>query len=278
MFGLNKFMLCLCVLISSKALYGLETYPSHDKFIVTPIPKCGTHLMVKCLKLMTDKNVIDVLNHSDEGFLQSLEYAEANNAILKCYQFSERKAFLLKNSGYKNIFVCRDPRDACISLIMYMDKLKGKGTKRDFFHVSDNWDLLSFDSKLYAVITGKKCQPYLKEWYEHLANWTKYSNTLVVKFEDLLGQPGGGTNTLQLETLKKIVAFTNMSISLEEIQNVASQLYSPTSDPQVKKGRAFRPGSIGNWKSFFNKKHIKAFKKRYNHILIKFGYEKSARW
>jgi len=248
----------------------------HDDFILTPIPKAGTHLIMRTVHLMTGKGVIGVVGGTKEDFLKSLEIAKQQNAILKCHHYSGDFTSAISKLGYKNVFVCRDPRDACVSLVVYLDKMNGK--KRDFFTVPDEWDTLSFDDKLYAVIVGNNCSSYMKTWFERLANWSKHPGSLVVRFEDLVGENGGGSNQVQLQTLIDIAAYTNMNIRLEELEKIADDLYKPTSQECAYEGITYTPGQIGNWRLFFNKKNKQLFKKAFNHLLVQFGYEANTNW
>lgn len=268
-------MVLSTIFITSNA-FAQNRATTHDDFILTPIPKAGTHLIMKCINLMTGKGVVGLVGGTVEDFVQSLNIAKQKNAILKCHHYSGNFASTLYQLRYKNIFMCRDPRDACVSLVIYMDTMTGK--VRDFFTVPDQWDDLSFDEKLYAVITGKNCLSYLKVWYERLTPWSRYPGTLVVRFEDLVGANGRGDDIAQQQTLVDIAAYTHMNISFNSIQKIAKILYNPTSKPKIHNGITYIPGQIGNWKRFFNKKNKRAFKKSFNHLLIQFGYEKDSNW
>lgn len=263
------------IFITSNA-FAQDKVIVHNDFILTPIPKAGTHLIMRCINLMTGKGIVGLIGGTKEDFVKSLNIAKQNNAILKCHHYSGDFASTLYKLNYKNIFVCRDPRDACVSLVVYMDTMTGK--VRDFFVVPDEWDLLSFDEKLYAVITGKDCLSYLKTWYEGLTSWSQYPGTLIVRFEDLVGANGGGDDIVQQQTLVNIATYTDMNIGFNEIQNVAKILYNPTSTPRLHNGIMFIPGQIGNWKAFFNEENKRAFKESFNHLLIQFGYEKNSNW
>ncbi|MEX1012615.1 MAG: sulfotransferase domain-containing protein, partial [Waddliaceae bacterium] len=258
--------------------YGLEKETLHSNFILTPIPKCGTHLLMRCINLMTNKGIVGLVGGTTEEFIKSLKIAKQKNAILKCHHYSGNFASSLYKLGYKNIFQCRDPRDACVSFVFYMDKWKNGEKTRDFFTVPDDWDSLTFDEKLYAVIVGKNCKSYLKNWYSRLLPWSEYPRTLIVKFEDLIGSQGGGNDDVQLQTIMDIASFTNMDISEDEITQVAIELYRTSGVQKEYNGMLFTPGQIGNWKIFFNDENKRAFKKSYNHLLTQFGYEQNAEW
>lgn len=269
-------LFCLFCFFSSGNLYPANKKVTHDDFILNTIPKAGTHLMMKCIHEMTGKGIVGLTGGTKQKFIESLHIAKEKNAILKCHHYSGSFLSVLYSLGYKNIFMIRDPRDACVSFVKYMDSQTGK--RRDFFNVPDDWDEMSFDEKLYTSIVGKNCESYVKHWYERLTPWSKYPGTLVVKFEDLVGANGGGDDFAQLQTIINIAVYTNMNITHNRIEQIAKNLYSPTLSEAVYNGIPYTPGQIGNWKLFFSDENKAAFKKRFNHLLIQFGYESSSNW
>jgi sulfotransferase 6B1 len=266
--------LCAVLLVTDAAVANAGM--KHDDFILTPIPKAGTHLLMRCIHLMTNKSVTGLQGRAPE---ESLDFAKQENKILKYHHFNRNLAKIMQERGYKNIFLCRDPRDACISLIFYLDRWKGtQKTKRDVFVVPENWDQLSFDDKLHELIAGKSRQSYIKTWYKPLVQWSMKPDTLIVKFEDLVGGKGGGSDEAQRQTLTNIANFIHLDIDSARIEAIAQMLYKPTSKPEMYKGVTYVPGQVGNWKRYFNEEHKRIFKMMYNPLLIRFGYEKNWNW
>ncbi len=252
------------------------SFPQHDRFIITSIPKCGTHLIMQCMSLLTGKPIVDAKVATKREFRQSLLDAETNNTIIKCYHYSNSFPPVLQGLGYKTIFMCRDPRDACVSLVFYLDTLQGK--KRDFFVIPDDWDILSFEEKLYRLITGENCTSYMQRWYKRLTPWAKYSQSLLVRFEDLIGSEGGGDNVLQRKTIRRIANHLHIHLSNKELEHVAKHLYKANKKPRKEYGKPFIPGQIGNWKIFFSNRNKKIFKEKFSPLLIELGYEKNNQW
>jgi hypothetical protein len=247
-----------------------------DDFIVTPIPKCGTNLIHRAICLLTGKQVMQMTGGGTNDLIDSLQIAKKHDSVITIHHYSDYFCPELKKRNYKNIFFCRDPRDACVSLVVYLDTKQGE--IRDFFVVPDNWDILSFDEKLYCVIVGKNCDSYLGFWYERLSQWAAYPGTLIIRFEDLVGSKGGGKDILQKQSLMAIASYLNLVYYAELVDEVSKILYNPETKVTVYDGRKFIPGKIGSWKTFFNKKNRAAFKKHYNHLLVKFQYENNLNW
>lgn len=224
-----------------------------EKFVITPIPKCGSHLLMKCIYRLTKQKALDLGDGSKEGFKQALDYSASKNCILKVHLYSGDFAYALGCKGYKNIFMYRDPRDACVSLVRYLEIMQGN--RRDFMWVCDEWDSLSFDERLLSVMTGSHSTNYMKDWYERLINWMHYPDTLMVRYEDLIGSSGGGNAALQRETLRDIADFIGAEYS-----------------PEMVVGLHNGNDRIGAWKDYFNEEHIQTFEELYSHILYLFDY------
>lgn len=240
----------LFLVMCCTSCYGIE------KFVITPIPKCGSHLLMKCIKRLTGREVIGFGDGTLEDFKTHMVYAENNNGVMKIHFYSGDFASTLGKNGYKNIFMCRDPRDACVSLVFYLDSMKGN--KRDFMWVCDEWDSLTFDEKLTSVIIGSFSVSYMEVWYERMIRWSTYPNTLIVRYEDLVGPYAGGTQFMQHKTIREIA--NHIGVPYKE------DIFLDVHYPRV---------SLNYWKRFFTNEHEEILEARYGHILKKFGYDAS---
>ncbi len=260
----------------------------HDDFVLNAIPKCGTHLIMTCIYFMINKQV-------DEGFdyVQEAQYTKERAA---CYL-----AFLnsLKNLPYihkthvpyfpameetleqakmKALFFIRDPRDAIVSLVFYMEKMSGN--QRDFMFINSSlYDGLSLNKKINAVMTGSCCTNYLDLYYKSLIGWTRSSCSLTTKFEDLIGPRGGGTLEKQLQVIEQISNYLNIKLSDEEKMAIAEYTNS-FAIPKIQNSlnSKYVQGQIGNWTAFFNESNKNLFKKLFGKELIELGYEKDNEW
>jgi len=98
---------------------------------------------------------------------------------------------------------------------------------------------------------------------------------LIVRFENLVGEEGGGSRKLQLEEIYKIASYIGVKLFRKEALYLADHLFG-TDEKQH--GQTFRKGQIGSWKKQFSEPHKKRFKELYNAYLIEYGYEVSDDW
>jgi len=257
-----------------------------DKQIISiSIPKCGTHLLLKCIQLLTGRDFINwtpaISEATNENFqlinfykvsmnaLQALTNLD-NSLFLKTHLFySEEYAAYLSNEKFIKFFIYRDPRDMAVSFAFFMPKLK------------DEWPLaqsMSFDDLLLDIITeGKVFYNFhppviggVAELYNAYLPWLKIPNILIMRFEDLVGPLGEGSERAQFNTIKKIAKHLGQHLSNKKIRDIAKEVFGNS--------YSFREGKIGSWKKYFKPEHIKAFKEVAGQTLIEWGYEKDLNW
>ncbi len=168
----------------------------------------------------------------------------------------------------------RDPRDQLISLAS--TSLKDP-LNRD----------QSLEETLLDLLTGtERKKPWetrhgacdlvwsigIVEFFNDFLRWTKEPNFLVVRFENLIGEEGGGTKEAQIKEIRKIVAHLGVTVSEERIQYVVDNLYGQT--------RTFKKGQARSFERYFTPKVKQAFKKVPGacQLLIDLGYENDSNW
>jgi hypothetical protein len=269
-------------------LFCAITKPNYldDKQIVPiSILKCGTHLLLKCINLLTKRDFVvwtpqasiaakekfTVLNFYKMSIEALKELTNLpQNLFLKTHLFySDEYAAHLANEKFIKFFVYRDPRDMVVSLAFFVLKQKKE------------WPMaqaMSFDDRLLDIITEGKMfyQTHppvsngIAELYGSYFNWLKMPNMLSIRFEDLVGPKGGGTVEAQRKTIRKIVEHLGLNLSEAEIEAVSNKIFGGTF--------SFREGKIGSWKKYFKPIHIEAFKAHAGQTLIDWGYEKDLNW
>ena len=171
----------------------------------------------------------------------------------------------------KSVFVIRDPRDALVSLVFYLELLRNN--KRDFFWVnSEIYNSLSFDEKLAALMTGSCCTNYLEAFYKPIMKWCRSSCSLTIKFEDLIGPTGGGTKKKQFEAIKAIASYLNVTLSDEEVVAIGKYCVDPEKI-QNTFGLSYKKSQTGSWKLYFNEANLELFHQVFSdEELIECGY------
>lgn len=226
--------------------------------LIISIPKCGTHLLQKCISLINKDKKLCRYTHQRYYPNQKL-----NNTI--------------------NFFIIRDPRDQLISLIYHVliriDWYKDDPKMKQELHSLWDYENLSFSDKIYKLINEGASyyniysSPGIKginEFYKTYLGWKTQKDICFIKFENLVGPNGGGNLAAQLSEIKKISKHLNIAITDLEVSQIAKKLFGDA--------HTFRKGKIGSWKEHFTSEHKKAFKKNAGNLLIELDYEKDLKW
>ena len=92
----------------------------------------------------------------------------------------------------------------------------------------------------------------------------------VIRFENLVGEKGGGSRKLQEEEIYRIANALSIQLDEEHLNKVREEMWGET--------WTFRKGQIGDWKKWFNKEHKEVFKEKMGDLLISLGYETNNDW
>lgn len=229
---------------------------SGTEVAIVTVPKSGTHLIKKLLKLVDEEGHYPTY-HTDEFY--------ASEELMECYQ--------------KRVLLVRDPRDVCLSWIRYVVSGQADGVDENIRDLPDEAKVhfreLGIDRQLEYVIRGHSQQsevsgvhPTLIYFplspYEVAAKHACDSGTFTCRFENLIGPQGGGNSNTQREEIKKLLTFLDIQISDEMFEKVVGELFGGT--------KTFNKGQVGQWKKDFNRKNKKLFQKRRSHLLTTFSY------
>lgn len=228
---------------------------SAEKIVVYTLPKSGTNLLSNIFKNL---KVDFILSHVTD--------LEGNNI------------FDIRGKAILNI---RDLRDYFISLKNFTNKVVLIGLERGYewpgFKTIDNygpWLEMSEDEKLLALINLDPDIPY----YENniinnikgIDRYLSQKNIIVTKYEDWIGERGGGSKKAFFNSLNKTLDFFGWKVGEKLKQNAYDVFYGDTI--------TFDRGQMGYWKNEFKPEHKEAFKKLWNNYLVRWGYEKNDKW
>ena len=119
-------------------------------------------------------------------------------------------------------------------------------------------------------------QPDIGTDFLRWKGWIDNSEAFAVKFEDLVGERGGGSEDKRLYLVEQILDYLSISMPSDQIkEKFASYVLNPEESHTFKKGGK---GNIGGWKTFFKDEHKTEFKKVAGHLLIDLGYEPDMDW
>ena len=227
---------------------------AHSEIIVTiSIPKCDTHLLTRCISLLTSKTSFWTTADTIEEVIKHAPQKKFLGCHLK---YSYEKAKILKKNNCNLFFIYRNPRDCAVSAVYYMQK---------HTNIWPAFQSLSFDDALTSIIIAIN-----QDNYRIYMPWFNEINICVVRFEDLVGSHGGGNDQAQYEAVNHIANQLGLDYNNAQLSIIADDLFG--------KSGTFYKGQICSWKSHFNNAHKQLFKELAGDLLISLGYEKDDNW
>ena len=237
-------------------LFCFNNLKANDSlFFVTTIPKCGSHLIIKCLNLITKKHAMFISDFTPEQIMPFIDSPSDKFAWSHVKYANDINNFLKKHN-FKKFLIYRDPRDWLVSYVCWYSR-----PGENMF----NNTLTNFAQKLDFLL-----QSDILKAYEKYIEWMNDNQCCCIKFEDLVGPQGGGTKEQQISSIKVIGSHIGYNLSDLEAQNIADKLWGNT--------LTFREGKKGSWIRYFSPQNIALMKKLGNDLLIRLGYEQSLRW
>jgi sulfotransferase 6B1 len=247
-------LLTFCTFIAPRLLSSALGEVNSPAFYAVTIPKCGTHLVTKALKLLLKKRV---RRYNSRKVARGQLPSRFETYVWHSHAYYTRKgAQAFADRNVKGLLMIRDPRDQLISRCFWA--LDRSGLDRRSIDQED------FSRFLHAHIKG------VKGFYEQFLPWGEHPLFYTVKFERLVGDEGGGDSRTQRAELEAIARHLNVSSPPGHIEKCVRKLFGGTA--------TFRKGQIGSWKRYFSPDDKKLFKQVAGQLLIDLGYEKDLAW
>ena len=180
-------------------------------------------------------------------------------------RYSDHLHDLIRQSGLKIIQIIRDPRDIAVSHAYYIPK-----TSSHPLHQYYTRKLTSFDERLTFSIRGGASDAgvfleSIGQRASSLDGWLGCDNVLTIRFEELVGEKGGGSDLAQRNAIKSILSYLDIQPNEDSIAEYQARLFG---DP----GRTFRRGEIGGWHKEFSEHHMDLYREVAGDITEKWGY------
>ena len=207
-----------------------------------------------------------------------LEWVSSGSKKIFSTHFPYTKEFAdsIVSDDFAHFLMIRDPRDQVVSYAFMVYRYREDMQK-------------PFESVLLDLIDGKKrCfvpwgvalnNAYPLAWelgivdfYKQYLPFMDQKNVHVIRFEDLIGQAGGGSKEKQVYEIQKIAQHLDINLSITQATEIAQKLFGGTF--------TFREGQIGSWKKYFTPEIKQIFKNTPGalELLIDLGYEKDSNW
>ncbi|WP_404789615.1 sulfotransferase domain-containing protein [Altericista sp. CCNU0014] len=256
--------------------------------ICNSFPKSGTHLLYQILysidnlqkwdDIVSVQALCGVMNTASH-IRWKVGSAPDGSIVRSHLMYCDEILDVLKEFNCKIFFIYRDLRDVAVSHARWVTK-----EERIFLH-----DIYrqypSFDEQLMSSIKGvplgspfgsNLSQPDIGTDFSRWQGWIAEPSALAVKFEDLVGERGGGSEEKRLYLVEQILDYLEINLPLERIKSqFASRALDPEESHTFKKGGK---GSIGGWQAYFKDGHKQAFKEVAGQLLVDLGYEENMTW
>jgi hypothetical protein len=171
---------------------------------------------------------------------------------------------ILQQLNYKHVLIIRDPRDVLVSWLHYV--LRPEHPVRcDFMHFSED-EMIAFAIKGGYLPLSKRKFLGIGDVFRSVYNWKQSQNCLMVKFEDLIGEKGGGSKEDQYRTIQNICNLLEVNLSETELSAVCDNIFDTTAP-------TFRRGQVGSWKSELKPEWIEIINQSYSELLSELQYE-----
>jgi len=271
--------------IKSVLVTGYRTYArslvtrSGPRIFVNSIPKAGTHLFTSILDeipgimnagLHVRTHYVNALTSNNQrlhGFKLDVDKFDGLARTVRPGQYfsshilwDEEAHDYFENAAFKTFFVTRDPRDVLVSSYHYV-----MGLRRHYLHdymvsLKDPVDRYKF--MLYARDEApvKWSQ---RDLLENYVPWIAKPFVCHVKFEDLVGERGGGSEAVREATLERVFDVLGKDPGEELVRNRKLMKLNPT----------LRRGKIGSWKDELPSEIEKLTMDEIGDIVVGLGYE-----
>lgn len=245
--------------------------------IANSMPKSGTHLLAGLLDQLkgmrfagkfvafyeADRDTPEERFRRLDRALRQLRDSHYIGGHLIHDERVERK---IADSGVKFITILRDPRAVVLSGFHYvLNTLHMKFREEALQHFPNEESMLRGLVFGYAEPGHKFYQPEIGARYRAFVDWVDSPVGITVRFEDLIGAQGGGSDGAQLTHVVRILEFLGHGqVSAEDI---VSNLFS-------EKSATFRAGTIDSWRQELPGELAAEIAERCADSMERLGYEK----
>jgi hypothetical protein len=160
--------------------------------------------------------------------------------------YSDHYYSILRAEDYRVVQVVRHPCAVLASWANYIVE-PGYYWKKAYLRLRG----MTFPERVNFLLYGGGDNADLKYYYRgfrdvllQIEGWVAAADVLTVRYEDLVGKSGGGSDDAQRFAVEEILRHIGSTIDVGQIDHVVSNLFGGT--------HTFRKGSIDGWKNTIN--------------------------
>lgn len=252
--------------------------PEWTPFFIVTIPKSGTHLLVKLMKMMLNAEEkwlhvyfpgVEGSTFINEPVMSNISEEEVLNVMIKLYldakipfthtSFTEPLLrFSVQHPEYKKILLVRDLRDVIVSFAFFAEK----------HFIEKIGPSSTIEERIKCILNSP--DGFLR-YIQKAMLWVNEPETFVIRFEDIIGKKGGGNVEIQKKTILKIAQKLNIKIDSKRVKEIVKRLFGK--EKNTHQFSTFKSGQIGTWKKYFNQELIELFNEKMASFQLGLGYD-----
>lgn len=242
---------------------AIRRVPS-KKILIVSIQKSGTHLI---------QNVMKEAGFEGIGVGKNAKMTDFNglkdNQFLWSHFVPSDEIQMALEKGNESVYIIfnfRDPRDVLVSWFYWLHPNSDKSMHLHQNYMKKVYSHFTDDELLYIFIRNDKFREVEYNPIEHFRLSRAlyfHPKVLNVRFEDIVGSNGGGSDDLQKKTIENI--FNYLKIKNIDLDEIAKNSFDKTS-------KTFRKGKIGSYKKVLSPMQIKLFDELHGDIIKQYGY------
>jgi hypothetical protein len=252
-------------------------HPDLPPVFANSMPKAGTHLQERMFDLLGYRlsSILELGPSSGQATLSDNQIALVSRRLRRlragcsirahAFHFPELERHIIGNE-VKTITIVRDPRDVCVSDAFYVAGTPGHRLHAHYRGLDESGRIMaSIIGVKSGALDGAAASLSIAEHYRRFLPWLERGPGIVVRFEDLVGPRGGGSDAAQVKAADDIVEYLGLDMETAEIERVRGDIFWEGSS-------TFRKGQIGSWTDHFTPDHTSAFEDSFGDLLQSFGY------
>jgi hypothetical protein len=237
------------------------------KVILISVPKAGTHLLKKAIKILDQRKAqwLPTYRFSSPDLERIL--LTSRNRYFMVHLFSDADPVLYLNPRFfTKILMVRDPRDVMVSFLHYLAKNGTWPFSPQFDQTA--FKTLTLDEQLSFVLQLPPYGP--SDAILIAAKWIHSPDFTVIRFEDLVGEEGGGSEEAQERTLHTLAHCLEIPLTDAKLAELKCSLFGGT--------LTFQNGQIGKWHMTYSNQNKALFKSLLGQATIALGYAQDLDW
>lgn len=250
----------------------------------TSIPKCGKNLLYSLFHALGFKRHFPAgeryaeaayaaafkgINYAYPPQTEPFTLADRDGFAAELALMPERSVFhrhlppeagfraALRQAAFRPLLVVRDPRDALLSAANYALN-QGKPAQ-----IVERLGDRGLDDILRFLLKGEEGTAPFLDQFAVFHPWTTWDEVMTVRFEDLIGARGGGSDQTQQETLIRLLE--HVGADPGQTAAAAEQVFNP-------RAGTFFKGQIGGHRQYIRGDIARLFEERFGDTLAQWGY------